>query len=375
MVWAWHVLGAFIGMRKVPDLGLPAFDLPPTREDGGTPSVCIIVPARNEAEHAEVAIRSLLALDYPQFRMIAVDDRSTDGTGELLDRLAAEAPHCLQVIHVTDLPSGWLGKTHAMWLAAQLAGEDWFLFTDADVRYRSDALRRAVVYAEASSGDHLAVFPRIDTRTIGGHALVAFFGMLFMFWHRPWKVADPDAADCIGLGAFNLIRREAYERLGTWQALRLAVVDDMKLGEAVKRHGLAQRAAIGLDLIRVSWVRNAREVVRNLTKNFFAVTHYSWWLALGACVVLLLLHVLPFVAVWLAPGWSKLGFGVALLAIGTVYLRMSRDSATSPFYLFLHPISALMFVFILLRSMTLTVCQGGVVWRGTKYPLDELRKQ
>jgi glycosyltransferase involved in cell wall biosynthesis len=373
-VWVWCVIDAFVGMRRVPDLAATDFDVPPWNEGGHAPSVCIVVPARNEAEHVEAAVRSLLALDYPRFRIIAVNDRSTDGTGEILDRLAAEAPACLQVIRVASLPPDWLGKTHAMWMAAQRASEDWLLFTDADVCYRADALRRAVGYAEASHGDHLAVFPRIETRTIGGHALVAFFGMLFMFWHRPWKVADPGAADCIGLGAFNLIRREAYERVGTWKALAMAVVDDMMLGEAVKRHGLAQRAAIGLDLVSVSWVRDGREVVRNLTKNFFAVTRYKWFLALGACAVLLLLNVAPFAGVVVAPRWSKLGFGAAVMAIGTVYVRMSRQSAISPLYVFLHPLSALVFIYTLLRSMMLTLWRGGVVWRGTKYPLDDLRR-
>jgi hypothetical protein len=221
----------------------------------------------------------------------------------------------------------------------------------------------------------LTVFPRIETRTVGGHALVAFFGILFMFWHRPWKAEDPDAADYLGFGAFNLIRRKAYESVGTWKALAMAVVDDMKLGEAVKLCGLAQRVAIGLDLLSVSWVRDAPEMVRNLTKNFFAVTHYKWWLAVGASMALLLLHVVPFVAVVIAPHWSRLGFAVAVLAIGTVYVRISRHSAISPVYLLLHPLSALVFVFILLRSMTLTLWQGGVVWRGTKYRLNDLRGQ
>ncbi len=138
-IWVWRLAGAFLGMRKVPDLATAGFAGPPWANGGGAPSVCVIVPACNEMEHVEPAVRSLLAQDYPHLRVVAVDDRSTDKTGEVLDRLACEFPGRLQVIRVTELPSGWLGKTHAMWLAAQNSTEDWLLFTDADVIYRADA--------------------------------------------------------------------------------------------------------------------------------------------------------------------------------------------------------------------------------------------
>ena len=126
------------------------------------PTLSVLVPACNEASTLERAMQSLLAMDYPRLEIIAVNDRSTDGTGELLERLAAANPR-LRVRHVTALPSGWLGKNHALHIASQEATGDWLLFTDADVVYTPDALLRAVSYARRVGADHLVVSPRIDT--------------------------------------------------------------------------------------------------------------------------------------------------------------------------------------------------------------------
>src|ERR1700693_4382257 len=105
------------------------------------PKVSIIVPARDEAEKIEAAMRSKLAIDYPDFELLAVDDRSQDQTGAILDRLAAEDPR-LCVIHLTSLPEDWLGKSHAMQVAASHAQGEFVLFTDADVFFSPDLLRK-----------------------------------------------------------------------------------------------------------------------------------------------------------------------------------------------------------------------------------------
>ena len=389
VIWIWRVLDAFLGMRKMPDLAAPAFDAMPANAAGEVPPVSIIVPARNEAEHVEATLQSLLALDYPGCRVIAVDDRSNDATGQILDRLGDENRDGMRVIHVEELPAGWLGKTHAMWVAVQsiadlASGEPgrsskaiddgWLLFTDADVIFRPDALRRAVVYAEQSGADHLVLLPKVEVETAGGRMMLAFFGILFLFWHRPWKAADPRASDSIGIGAFNLVRIRVYQAVGGWQALRLAVVEDMKLGETIKRHGFAQKVAAGQSLLRNFWARDASGIMNNLTKNFFALARYSLGRSLGVCLLLLLFHVVPFAAIFLAPGLAKLGFAATLVAIAAVYVARSQ-SGTSPFYFLLHPLAAMLYIYVMLRSMALTLWRGGVVWRGTKYPLGELRRQ
>jgi len=372
-VWVHRLLDTARGMPRIPDIARPEWDH--LAQPGRAPRVSIVVPARNEEEHMETALASLLALDYPDYEIIAVDDRSTDRTGEILDRMAAQAVRRprLQVLHVRELPAGWLGKTHAMWRAAQQATGEWILFTDADVVFRPDALRRAMNYAESARADHLALYPTFEFHTLGERMMMAFFQALFIFGHRPWKVADPNTRDHIGIGAFNLLRRSSYEAIGTYRALRLQVIDDMKLGEAIKRNGFAQRNVFGRDLLRLRWAHGALGFVENLTKNSFALMHFRWQRALGAAFLLVFLNLGPFLGLAFAPGWSRLGYTIAVAVIACVYLGESWYSDIRPYYFVLHPVSTVLFAYILLRSTVLTLWHGGVVWRGTLYPLEELR--
>jgi GT2 family glycosyltransferase len=375
IAWLSRVIGAALGMPRIADVSRPEWDRNPV-SPGGNPRVSIIVPACNEEETVEEALGRLLALDYDNYEVIAVDDRSTDLTGEILDRVAGSprAHGCLKVIHIDALPSGWLGKTHAMWTAARQATGDWILFTDADVLFKPDSLRRALAYAESEPADHLVLFPRMIMKRPGEKMMIAFFQTLFVFGHRPWKVAEPDTDDHMGVGAFNLVRRKVYEAVGTYQALRLEVLDDMKLGKIVKQAGYAQRNVFGADLISIRWAKGAMGVVRNLTKNFFAIMSFQWSRALLSCIALLFLNLWPFFGIGLAHGWARLPYAVALLSMFSIYLGMSLQSSVPPYYFLLHPISTVLFTYTMIRSMFLTLWQGGVVWRGTKYPLDELKK-
>ena len=372
LAWGSRILQAAIGVPGIADIAQAKWNLHPNP----APRVSIVVPARNEAEHIEASLRCLLTLDYENYEVLAVNDRSTDATGELMDRVAAsrEAHGRLRVVHVAALPSGWLGKTHAMWSAGEQATGDWLLFTDADVMFQPSVLRRAMAYAEADHADHVVLFPRLLMHTPGEYMMIAFFQTLFTFGHRPWKVADPQAKDPTGVGAFNLVRRSAYETVGSYRALRMEVVDDMKLGKVIKNAGFAQRNVFGEGLISIRWAKGALGVVDNLTKNFFAVLSFQWWRALLSAIGLLFLNLGPFVGIWLAHGWQRLPFAVALVSMFLLYLGMSIRSRIPPYYFVLHPIATLMFVYTLLRSTVITLWNGGVVWRGTKYPLEELRK-
>jgi hypothetical protein len=371
LAWVSRIVDAAIGMPKVANIAEPQWDVraPEAR-------VSIIVPARNEAADIEESLTSLLRLDYQDYEVITVDDRSTDGTGQIMDRLAAipAAQGRLRVIHVDQLPKQWLGKTHAMWSAARRATGDWLLFTDADVTFRPDSLRRAMAYADAERADHVVLFPQIVMKKPGERMMVAFFQTLFVFGHRPWKTADPEAPDHMGVGAFNLVRRSTYESVGTYERLRLEVLDDMKLGKVVKNAGFRQRNVFGDDLISLRWAKGAWGMVENLTKNFFAVLSFQWWRVLASCCAFAFFNLLPFAGVWLAHGWQRLLYAVALLSMFGIYVGMSRRSPIPPYYLLLHPISTALFLYILLRSMSVTLWRGGVVWRGTRCPLEELRK-
>ncbi len=372
LAWFSRIVDAALGMPKLADIAKPAWDRRPARSE----RVTIVIPARNEEGDIEQTLTHLLALDYANYEVIAVNDRSTDRTGEIMDRVAssAGAHSVVRVIHVRELPAGWLGKAHAMWTAAKQATGDWLLFTDADVLFKPESLRRALAYAEAAQSDHLVMFPRMITKTPGERMMIAFFQSLFVFGHRPWKVADPSTDDHMGVGAFNLIRRAVYEAVGTYERLRMDVLDDMKLGKVVKNGGYRQRNVFGEDLISLHWAKGTIGVVRNLTKNFFAILSFQWPRAVASCVGLAFLNLMPFIGIWLAHGWARLPYGIALLSMFAIYVGMSGKSPIPPYYFFLHPVSSVMFVYTVFWSMYVTLRQRGVVWRGTKYELDELRR-
>jgi glycosyltransferase involved in cell wall biosynthesis len=375
LAWFSRIVDAAIGMPSVADVTKPEWNRNPVTASGN-PRVSIIVPARNEEQDIEASLRTLLALDYDNYEVIAVNDRSTDRTGEIMEKVASDpaARGRLRVIHHRELPSGWLGKTHAMWTAANTATGDWLLFTDADVLFKPDSLRRALAYAETERADHVVLFPQMIMKRPGEFMMIAFFQTMFVFGHRPWKVADPKTKDHMGVGAFNLLRRSTYEAVGTYQALRMEVLDDMKLGKVVKNAGFAQRNVFGADLISIRWARGAIGVVNNLTKNFFAILSFQWWRTLIAAFGLAFLNLMPFLGVAFAHGWDRLPYAIALASMFLIYLGMSWRSKVPAYYFALHPVSTALFVYTLLRSMFFTLRNDGIIWRGTKYPLEELRK-
>jgi glycosyltransferase involved in cell wall biosynthesis len=371
LIWLSRVVDAVRGVPTIADIARPEWDRTPDVKGN---RLAVVVPACNEEDSIEQALRRLIALDYPNYQMIAVNDRSSDRTGAIMDAVAASSNGRLKVVHITELPAGWLGKTHAMWSAARQSDSDWILFTDADVMFRPDCLRRTIAYAEAERADHVVLLPKIIMKCAGEKMMVGFFQLLFVFGHRPWKVADPKAKDHIGVGAFNLVRRSVYEQIGTYATLKFEVVDDMKLGKVVKNAGFRQRVIFGDDLIEIRWAKGARGVVNNLTKNFFAVMSFQPWRAVGGSVAMAILNLLPFWGTFFAPGWTRIPYAVTLASMFLLYAGIWRKVEISPWYFLLHPVSTLLFIYTMMRSMIVTLRNGGVEWRGTFYPLEELKK-
>ncbi|HSC72497.1 MAG TPA: glycosyltransferase family 2 protein, partial [Candidatus Methylomirabilis sp.] len=274
------------GQKHIPHLPSPGPACP-------RPPVSVIVPARNEAQSLPRSIPSLVGQSYPDLEVILLDDRSTDGTGRVIESLARAHPG-LKVIRIAILPEGWVGKTHALWVGSERARGDWLLFTDADVVFHPQCLEAAVAYAEVHRLDHLVVIPRVETVGFWETTLVSCFGLLFSLAQRPWQASDPRSSASIGIGAFNLVRRSAYLAIGTHRALANAVVDDLALGKRVKQAGLRQAVVRGEPLIRVRWQVGLSGVVSGLEKNAFAGMEYSLVRAVTTCLALAALGVLPF---------------------------------------------------------------------------------
>ncbi len=383
MVWTvlnWLVASAWmsrvpywlIQVRNVPDL-LRLKDAPATPKSRLT----VVVPARNEVRSIRPSIESLLQAADVDLEIIAVDDRSTDGTGAILDRLAVEARaegKRLEVIHITALPAGWTGKAHAMAVAAAQSSGDWLLFTDADVVFRADALRRALAYAEAEKADHLVLLPTPVCNTPGERMMMSFLYAMAVWGPRAWKVPDPGARrDSMGIGAFNMVRKRAYQAIGGWEALRMEVLEDVRLGYVLKQAGFAARVATGRGLVRVRWARGAFGVVRNLSKNMFALFRFNTGILLAASAGLAILCLLPFAAM-LGGVPLQIPSLLTFASLALLYLFASRNANASFWYVLLFPVAAVLFLFSLLRSAVLTLARRGVVWRGTFYPMAELRR-
>ena len=376
ILWLWHSVAALRGMPSLIDLNLLDEDALPVLPPGKEPHLAVVVPACNEEDSIEETLRSLLASTGLRLEIIVVNDRSTDRTGALIDKVAAEAapgPHRLQVIHLTELPAGWLGKPHAMSLAAAHATAAWILFTDADVIFAPNALELALRHAIAEKADHLTLALTLDIYSTGEAAMLATLSVLAQWVTRFWKVADPRARDSFGAGGFNLIRRDVYAQLGGFESLRMEVVEDLCLGWKVKQAGFAQRLVIGPGLAHIRWIQGIFGVVQLAEKNAFAVYRYRVGLLLLAGFGLAIQIFLPFAAL-VAGGWTALAGVIIFLSTALAYGAGRRVTQVSPWVaVFFAPASAIV-LFTMLRSMILTLRRNGVEWRGTLYPLSELRK-
>jgi glycosyltransferase involved in cell wall biosynthesis len=369
LTWLWKAIGGAFGLPRIPNLLLPQHDISPA----GSPSITVIVPARNEATDIAATLHSLINQDYPSLQIIAVNDRSTDQTGEIMNTAAAQHPEKLRALHVTELPPGWLGKTHAMALAARQAPTDYLLFTDADVLFHPTAIRLALANAIATHADHLIVFPTTTIKRWDEAAILGFFQIFILWGARPWRLANPKAKrDAFGVGAFNLLRREAYKQIGGFEALRMEIIEDVGLGRRIKRAGLAQRVAFGRGLVSLHWASGAGGLVNVMTKNLFSAFRFYISLALLACLWLLTFCAAPAIGLFFAP--TRVPAILTLIAVTYAYRLLSRHFGISTWNVLFFPFSALVFVFALLRSMLITLRQGGIIWRGTFYSLPELRK-
>lgn len=369
--WTTRVFAAYLGLPKVSDLALPEFDVEPS----GNPQLTVVVPARNEQAHIQSCVESLLAQDYAHLRVIAVDDRSIDGTGAVLDRLAAAHADRLRVLHISELPAGWLGKSHAMHTAAQEAigrdGAEYLLFTDADIYFRPDALRRSLAYAVALDADHMVLAPTMISKRWDEAAVLGYFQVFGLWAARAWRVANPRTRDALGIGAFNLVRGSAYEKVGGFAAFPLAVLEDLTLARRMKRAGFQARVAFGIDMVQVHWAAGTAGLVGVMTKNLFAVFNYRIPLLLAGVGWMTAFCFAPFVGVWV-PG-LRLPSMIALTAMAWGYVLLRRVSNLQARNVIFAPYAIVVFIYTLLRSMFMTLRQGGVIWRGTFYSLAELR--
>ena len=366
--FAWPVVRALVHTRY-----LSRVDLDRRISGAPVPTVSVLVPACNEAAAIERCLDSLLQQDYPGLQIVAINDRSTDRTGEIMEAVARREPR-LVVRHVKTLPAGWLGKNHANHVGAQATDSDWILFTDGDIIFEPDALAKAVAFAEDEGLDHLSLMPGLIPGGPLETAACCFFGLFFCYVFKTWHVRNPLRSDAFcGIGAFNLVRRRAYESIGGHVPLRLEVGDDVKLGKLFKRGGFISDVIAGWPSISVRWQIGIGGVIRGLEKNGFCGADYQVRKALPGIGGLIVLALLPVVGVVFAPLSCKALYAAWLVGEIGLLGSAARRQGSSGLHGLAFPIVCLAIAYAITRSMVLALRRGGIIWRGTLYPLEDLR--
>lgn len=376
LIWAWlgavvHLAAAGVlvyGVRQIRRLA----DVP-TGSRHEWPMISVVVAARNEERDLPRALESLLRLDYPALEIIVVNDRSTDRTGELLEQYAAADPR-LRVIHIKKLPAQWLGKNHALHQGAAVARGELLLFTDADVVFAPTVLRRAVTYMQANDLDFLAAVPQVRMPTLLLQSFAITFMMMFFLYFQPWRARSPRSKAYIGIGAFNLVKAEAYRQVGGHAPIAMRPDDDVKLGQLLKLRGKKIDVVEATSELAVPWYASLAEVVRGLEKNTFAGVEYRIDITMVTSAAALVFNVLPFIMVFVAQDIARIGFALSCIILLGLSLSTAVAGGMNPLAALGYPLTTLLFVIILWRNMVLTLWQGGIRWRDTFYSLKQLRE-
>jgi cellulose synthase/poly-beta-1,6-N-acetylglucosamine synthase-like glycosyltransferase len=357
----WRSLGL---VEPLPEVATPA------QPEAQMPRVSVIIPARDEAERVEQTVVKVLAQTGISLELLLVNDRSSDHTPEIMAALAATDPR-IKVITISELPEQWLGKPYACQRAAEQGTGDWILFTDADTWMAPDVIIRAVRAAESENADHVTLIPGEGHATLPAQAMLSLLHAFFAFGFARVN-RDKKNAFC-GAGAFNMVRASAYRSIDGHNQLKLEVIDDVGLGKLLNQAGFRTRMYNASHELEVVWCAAVRTLIHVLEKNMFSLFRFNLLQAT--------LFLLFYMAVWLIPlaaPFTGTAAGIAafagLASITIPAVRAARlfNLRRTPalFCLALYPSLGL----ALLNSVAKTLRHGGITWRNTFYPLEDLRR-
>jgi glycosyltransferase involved in cell wall biosynthesis len=336
------------------------------------PKVSIIIPACNEERNIEEALQSVLHQDYQNLEILVINDRSIDNTGAILKRIS-EGDRRLRVAEISTLPQGWLGKNHALYFGAQQATGEILLFTDADIVLHPATISKAVTYMVDHHRDHITMAPEVRMPNDLLAIFVAAFGIFFSIYARPWKAKHPRSSRHIGIGAFNMVRAEAYHAVGAHKAIAMRPDDDLKLGKLIKKNGYRQEFLFGKEMLWVEWYASFGELIQGLEKNSFSGVGYSVLAVIGSTIAMVLLNVLPFFAVFFTHGFTQLFYAFVVFLILLLCWLSVQFHDSKRWYGLGFPFAALLMIYIVWRSMVVIYLNNGINWRGTHYSLAELK--
>lgn len=340
--------------------------------DEKLPSISIIFSALNEEKDIEEALTTLLQLDYPQLEIIAVNDRSSDQTPAILNRLKQHQSR-LRVFHIDELPEGWLGKNHALSFASKHARGEWLLFTDADVMMKPDTLRLAMSYVAERKLDHLTIFEHHVRKTFWLKILLLGHYMTYSIVMNPWRIRYAWSKKSLGHGAFNLVSKKVYVSCGGHRAIAMECMDDLKLGEIIKKNGYRQDTVDGRDFVKKEWYKSLSDMVDGVKKNSFSYFKYRPFGTLLAILFAFIFFVWPFFGMFLKGpvGYINM-FNVAITLFISLYV--AKKFRLNRIYSIFYPFGICILLYTVLNSLISTYKNKGVIWRGTFYSIKKLKK-
>jgi glycosyltransferase involved in cell wall biosynthesis len=341
------------------------------REKFDEPSVTLIMAVKDEEQKIRQSLQSALDISYSNYKILIVNDRSTDRTAEILATCKNENPR-IEIVTITDLPSGWIGKNHACYVGAMAADTEWILFTDGDVIFSKDSVKKALYYADTNGIDHLPVFPKILSPTRLLRWVMATFQIGLESRKRPWEAKDPQSKSSIGVGSFNLIKKKVYEVSGTHKKIRLRPDEDFKLGEIVKAAGFKQEVLYGDGEVEVEWYADLKGFVNGLVKNNFAFSEYKISNVITGVIRLTLIFILPVPVLLLFGNLAERICAVLIFALQLRLFVLKPALNAKAWWALFIPLSGVVMAYITIRSCYLTYKHKGIYWRDTFYPLDEL---
>lgn len=335
---------------------------------GLTPRVSVLVPARNEERNIEACINSLLEQDYPDYEVIVLDDHSTDETSRILTRLAGTDSR-LKILTGTPLPGDWLGKHWACHQLDQVAAGELILFVDADTRHTPDMLMDSVSTLFAERADLVTAFPKEEVVTWGERLLVPIIGF-GIFTFIPIRLVQRLrlAALSVTIGQFMLFRREAYDAVGGYEAVRYEIVDDMVLGRRIISAGLEWRLMDGTRHVSCRMYRSFWEAVGGFSKSLFAVfdfrilPYFIGWLLVG---MVFLEPVVALVSRWVRTPLTSIPLEYAAMSVTlsiALWMIAYRRFKFPAYLVFYYPLSLSLFILVVIRSFFQTAT-GTAMWK------------
>ena len=376
-IWFWFsFLLAFGWLRRHGEINQASDELTLTDEwaeqcDAALPPLTVLVAAKDEEANIARCVDGLLAQDYPDLQVVAINDRSADRTGAILDETASRDAR-LEPVHVQSLPAGWFGKNNAMREGLLRAKGDWLCFTDADCAFDSTKLMRAAMcLAQKHGADLLSALPTLEARSFWERVVQPVAGGVMVYWYPPRKVNSPRAPHAYANGAFMMMPRATYDALGGHDAVRATLNEDMHFARLAKANGKRLLVVRAGEMFRVHMYSGWRQIWRGWSRIFYGCFGTLPRL-LGSVAMLLFFSLSPWIALCVAPflgadgQWLAGAAGVAILAQQSVLWRFYALTGNGAAWAVTYPLGAAACLAITCNAIG-RLFGGSTNWRGATY--------